>query len=146
MLRVWKIFGCLQASYVVAARPMLYHCSNTAGSLCLVGSKTYKDATVITQVLDSGTQGKLSRAKQICPRGETHARLPSPPKSQSNGWSAWEGQTLGEFYPNQDPRGNSSGSAVGLSLDLAAFTVAVEVRTFDPKFSFFVECLLTRAR
>ncbi|KAJ5687403.1 hypothetical protein N7536_010022 [Penicillium majusculum] len=94
--------------------------NNTAGSLCLVGSKTHKEASVISRFRNAGAiiLGKANMSQWGNSR--------SSPKSQSNGWSAWGGQTLGAFYPNQDPRGSSSGSAVAMSLDLASFTVGVE--------------------
>lgn len=98
----------------------------TAGSLCLVGSKTHKEASVISRFRNAGAiiLGKANMSQWGNSR--------SSPKSQSNGWSAWGGQTLGAFYPNQDPCGSSSGSAVAMSLDLASFTVGVEVRTLLP--------------
>ena len=97
--------------------------NNTAGSLRLVGSKTYKEASVITQLRKAGAI--ILRKPNMPQWGNSR----SSPKS-SNGWSAWGGQTLGRFYPNQDPCGSSSGSAVAMSPDLAAFMVGVEVKNF----------------
>lgn len=37
----------------------------------------------------------------------------------SNGWSAYTGQTIGGYFPGQDPSGSSSGSGVSSSLGLA---------------------------
>lgn len=95
--------------------------NNTAGSLCLVGAKTRKEASVITRLRKAGAiiLGKANMSQWGSCRSSS--------KTQSNGWSAWGGQTLGAFHPNQDPCGSSSGSAVAMALDLAAFTVGVEV-------------------
>jgi len=44
----------------------------------------------------------------------------------SNGWSSHGGQTLGAYYQNQDPQGSSSGSAVAVSVGLAAAAIGTE--------------------
>ena len=47
--------------------------------------------------------------------------------NSSNGWNARGGQTYGAYYPQQDPSGSSSGSAVSTDLGLAAVTLGSEV-------------------
>jgi amidase len=44
----------------------------------------------------------------------------------SNGWSAIGGQTIGAYYPGQDPSGSSSGSGVSSSLGLALAALGTE--------------------
>jgi amidase len=54
------------------------------------------------------------------------AQMRSRKASSSHGWSAYGGQTLGAYYPQQDPSGSSSGSAVAISIGLALGSLATE--------------------
>ena len=47
--------------------------------------------------------------------------------SSSHGWSAYGGQVYGAYYPEQDPSGSSSGSAVAVSVGLALGALGTEV-------------------
>ena len=46
--------------------------------------------------------------------------------SSSHGWSGYGGQPLGAYYPQQDPSGSSSGSAIAASMGLALGALATE--------------------
>ncbi|KAI1617985.1 glutamyl-tRNA amidotransferase subunit A [Exophiala viscosa] len=94
--------------------------NNTAGSYCLVGAKTKKEASLITRLRKAGAiiLGKANMSEWGNSR--------SSAKHQSNGWSAWQGQTFGVYHDLQDPCGSSSGSGVALTLGLAAATIGVE--------------------
>ena len=54
------------------------------------------------------------------------AQCRSRKASSSHGWSAYGGQALGAYYPQQDPSGSSSGSAVAVSVGLALGSLATE--------------------
>lgn len=54
------------------------------------------------------------------------AQCRSRKASSSHGWSSYGGQVLGAYYPQQDPSGSSSGSAVAVSIGLAMGSIATE--------------------
>ena len=54
------------------------------------------------------------------------AQCRSRKSSSSHGWSAYAGQAYGAYYPQQDPSGSSSGSAVAVSIGLALGALATE--------------------
>ncbi|MCJ1453669.1 hypothetical protein MMC28_004017 [Mycoblastus sanguinarius] len=54
------------------------------------------------------------------------AQMRSRKKSSSHGWSAYGGQVLGAYYPQQDPSGSSSGSAIAAAIGLAVGALATE--------------------
>ena len=54
------------------------------------------------------------------------AQMRSREASSSHGWSAYGGQPLGAYYPQQDPSGSSSGSAIAASIGLAPGALATE--------------------
>ncbi|KAL8708444.1 MAG: hypothetical protein Q9220_006668 [cf. Caloplaca sp. 1 TL-2023] len=54
------------------------------------------------------------------------AQCRSRKASSSHGWSAYGGQVLGAYYPQQDPSGSSSGSAVAVSIGLTLGSIATE--------------------
>lgn len=95
--------------------------NNTAGSYCLVGSKTKNEASLITRLRKAGAiiLGKANTSEWGNSR--------SSGDNASNGWSSWGGQTYGVYYEKQDPCGSSSGSATSMALGLAAVTIGVEV-------------------
>ncbi|RMJ13899.1 hypothetical protein BHE90_004375 [Fusarium euwallaceae] len=93
--------------------------NNTAGSYALVGAKVPTDSTVARKLREAGAiiLGKTNPSEW----GNFRVSLNS-----SNGWSAYGGQTYGPFYPNQDPSGSSSGSAVAAALGLATVSLGGE--------------------
>ena len=54
------------------------------------------------------------------------AQMRSRRVSSSHGWSGYGGQPLGAHYPQQDPSGSSSGSAIAASIGLALGAQATE--------------------
>lgn len=54
------------------------------------------------------------------------AQCRSRKASSSHGWSAYGGQVFGAYYPQQDPSGSSSGSAVAVSIGLAVGSIGTE--------------------
>jgi len=94
--------------------------NNTAGSYCLVGSKTKKESSLIARLRKAGAiiLGKANTSEWGNNR--------SSGGNSSNGWSAWGGQTYGVYANAQDPCGSSSGSATSMALGLAVATIGVE--------------------
>lgn len=94
---------------------------NTAGSVCLAGSRAKKESSVITRLRAAGAiiLGKANMSEWGNGRSSS--------KTASNGWSAVGNQTYGIYHLQQDPCGSSSGSAVAVALGLAAGAVGVEV-------------------
>ena len=79
-----------------------------------------REATVVTKLRDAGAVilGKATMGEW--------AQYRSRRASSSHGWSAYGGQALGAYYPQQDPSGSSSGSAVAASIGLALGSLATE--------------------
>ena len=94
--------------------------NTTAGSYALLGARPMYEATVSRKLRAAGAiiLGKATMGEW--------AQFRSSIASSSHGWSAYGGQTLGAFYPQQDPHGSSSGSAVAASVGLAAGALATE--------------------
>ncbi|KAL8798816.1 MAG: hypothetical protein Q9182_006360 [Xanthomendoza sp. 2 TL-2023] len=94
--------------------------NNTAGSYALVGAKVSRESSIVTRLRDAGAVilGKATMGEW--------AQCRSRKASSSHGWSAYGGQVLGAYYPQQDPSGSSSGSAVAVSLGLALGSIATE--------------------
>ncbi len=92
----------------------------TAGSFALLGAAVSRESTVVTKLRDAGAVilGKATMGEW--------AQCRSRRASSSHGWSAYGGQCLGGYYPQQDPSGSSSGSAVAVSLGLALGALATE--------------------
>lgn len=92
--------------------------NNTAGSYALLGAKVPEDSTVVAKLRKAGAVilGKANLSQWAACRS-TNA---------SQGWSAYGGQTVGAYFPDQDPSGSSSGSAVGSSLGLAWASLGTE--------------------
>ncbi|KAL8696492.1 MAG: hypothetical protein Q9224_002766 [Gallowayella concinna] len=90
------------------------------GSYALVGAKVSRESSVVTKLRDAGAVilGKATMGEW--------AQCRSRKASSSHGWSAYGGQVLGAYYPQQDPSGSSSGSAVAVSLGLALGSIATE--------------------
>ncbi|PWY94103.1 amidase [Aspergillus sclerotioniger CBS 115572] len=89
-----------------------------AGSWALVGSKVSADSTVVAKLRDNGLiiLGKTSLSEWANFRS----------LNSSNGWSGRGGNTYGAYYPDQDPNGSSSGSAVATDLGLIPFALGTE--------------------
>jgi amidase len=85
--------------------------NNTAGSYALLGAKPREDSTVAAKLRRSGAiiLGKANLSQWAGMRGA----------NVSEGWSAYGGQTTGAYFPDQEPSGSSSGSAVAASVGLA---------------------------
>lgn len=92
--------------------------NTTAGSYALLGSKVAEDSTVVKKLRRAGAVilGKTNLSEWSYTRG---FNIPA-------GWSAYGGQTLGAYFPGQDPSGSSSGSAVATSIGLAWAALGVE--------------------
>lgn len=85
--------------------------NTTAGSFALLGAQVNEDSTVVAKLRQAGAiiLGKANMSQWAACR-----ELDSP-----DGWSAYGGQTLGAYFPNQNPKGSSSGSAVAASVGMA---------------------------
>ncbi|KAL8952820.1 MAG: hypothetical protein Q9222_001292 [Ikaeria aurantiellina] len=94
--------------------------TSEAGSYALVGAKVSRESSVVTKLRDAGAVilGKATMGEW--------AQCRSRKASSSHGWSAYGGQVLGAYYPQQDPSGSSSGSAVAVSIGLTLGSIATE--------------------
>ncbi|KAF2141126.1 uncharacterized protein K452DRAFT_229176 [Aplosporella prunicola CBS 121167] len=92
--------------------------NTTAGTYALLGTQTQKDAMVVKKLRDAGAVilGKTNLSQFSGYRS----------RNSSNGWSAYGGQATGPYYPNQDPSGSSSGSAVAAALALSLGALGTE--------------------
>lgn len=92
--------------------------NTTAGSYALLGSTVKADSTIARKLREAGAiiLGKTNLSQWAFYRSS----------NSTSGWSALGGQTYGAYYPNQDPNGSSSGSAVAASLGLAAGSLGTE--------------------
>ncbi|OAA49192.1 glutamyl-tRNA(Gln) amidotransferase subunit A [Beauveria brongniartii RCEF 3172] len=92
--------------------------NNTAGSTALLGAKLKEDSTIIKKLREAGAVilGKANLSQWAGSRS----------LQASNGWSAHGGQTIGAYYPEQDPDGSSSGSAVASSIGLAWASIGTQ--------------------
>lgn len=91
---------------------------NTAGSYALAGAKLPRDSTLAAKLRKAGAVilGKANLSQWANFRSD----------NSSNGWSALGGQVIGGYFPDQDPSGSSSGSAVASSLGLAFASLGSE--------------------
>lgn len=92
--------------------------NNTAGSWSLLGAKVPRDSTMAAKLRKAGAiiLGKTNLSQWANYRSD----------NTSNGWSAYGGQTMGAYYPKQDPSGSSSGSGVSSSIGLALAALGTE--------------------
>ncbi|KAI1121099.1 putative amidase [Nemania abortiva] len=90
----------------------------TAGSLCLLGARTHKEAAVIEKLRAAGAVilGKTNLAEWGMVRTS----------KGGSGWTARGGLTRGAYVENMKASGSSSGSAVSAALGLAAVCVGAE--------------------
>jgi amidase len=91
---------------------------NTAGSYALLGATVPRDSAMAAKLREAGAVilGKTNLSQWANFRS----------LNSSNGWSAYGGQTVGAYLPNQDPSGSSSGSGVASSLGLALAALGTE--------------------
>ncbi|KIW72248.1 hypothetical protein PV04_00456 [Phialophora macrospora] len=91
---------------------------NTAGSYALAGARVPRDSTIAAKLRKAGAiiLGKTNLSQWANYRSY----------NTSNGWSAIAGQTVGAYFPGQDPSGSSSGSGVSSSLGLALAALGTE--------------------
>ncbi|EFW86819.1 amidase family protein [Pseudomonas savastanoi] len=90
----------------------------TAGALAMVGSPAPHDAFVVKRLREAGAIiiGKANLSEWAFFRGE------NPP----SGWSGRGGQTLHPYNLSVDPRGSSTGSAVGLAAGFSPLALGTE--------------------
>lgn len=91
--------------------------NTTAGSFSLLGSIVPSDSGVVKKLRAAGAiiLGKTNLSEFSHFRG-----------ALASGWSGRGGQGSGAYYPNADPCGSSSGSAVAGSIGLAAVVLGTE--------------------
>ncbi|KAL8691450.1 MAG: hypothetical protein Q9218_003333 [Villophora microphyllina] len=92
--------------------------STTAGSFALLGATLPQDSTIAAKLRAAGViiLGKTNLSQWANFRSN----------NSTNGWSAYGGQTLGAYFPEQDPSGSSSGSGVASSIGLALASLGSE--------------------
>ncbi|GAM34993.1 hypothetical protein TCE0_015r02939 [Talaromyces pinophilus] len=92
----------------------------TAGSLCLLGAKPEREATIVELLRRAGAVllGKTNLSEW--------ANFRSAGDNATDGWSARGGQTYAPYLERQNPCGSSSGSAVAAAVGLAAATIGTE--------------------
>lgn len=85
--------------------------NNSAGSYALLGAKVPEDSTIAAKLRKAGAiiLGKSNLSQWAASREFIN----------HEGWSAYGGQAMGAYFPNQDPRGSSSGSAISSSIGLS---------------------------
>ncbi|KZV98313.1 amidase signature enzyme [Exidia glandulosa HHB12029] len=91
--------------------------NTTAGSFTLLDSVPPRDATVTAKLRKAGAiiLGKANLSEWAHFRG-----------GLASGWSGRGGQATNAYFPNADPSGSSSGSAISASIGLAAATLGSE--------------------
>ncbi|KAG6875281.1 hypothetical protein C0992_004471 [Termitomyces sp. T32_za158] len=89
----------------------------TAGTFALQHSIVPDDAEIVKRLRAAGAiiLGKTNLSELAHYRGKC-----------ASGWSGVGGQTTNAYYPGADPSGSSSGSAVAVSIGLAAFAIGTE--------------------
>lgn len=92
--------------------------NNTAGSYALLGAKVYEDSTIAAKLRKAGAiiLGKANLSQWAASRE----------LAMHEGWSAHGGQAVGAYFPKQNPRGSSSGSAIAASIGLAWAAVGTD--------------------
>lgn len=92
--------------------------NNTAGSFALLGAIPPSDSTIAAKLKAAGAIiiGKCNLSQWANYRSS----------NSTNGWTSRGGQTMGAYYPMQDPSGSSSGPGVVSSIGLVAAAVGTE--------------------
>ncbi|KAK2770626.1 hypothetical protein FQN53_005410 [Emmonsiellopsis sp. PD_33] len=90
----------------------------TAGSYALVNAELPEDSTIVSKLKKSGVIiiGMAGMSQWANFRS----------LNSSNGWSAYGGQVVAAYHPEQDPSGSSSGSGVASDLGLSFATLGTE--------------------
>ncbi|PVH68788.1 amidase signature enzyme [Cadophora sp. DSE1049] len=90
----------------------------SAGSFALLGAKPAMESSLVTRLRNAGViiLGKSNLSEWANFRAT----------NSSSGWSPRGGQTMGTYYPNSNPAGSSSGSAVGTALGLCTAALGTE--------------------
>ena len=85
-----------------------------------MGARVSEGATVVSRLRKAGAVilGKANLSEWAGARSSFNT---------SQGWSGYGGQTVGAYLPDQNPSGSSSGSAVAVSIGLAAAALGTEV-------------------
>ncbi|KAL2692539.1 hypothetical protein Neosp_002949 [[Neocosmospora] mangrovei] len=93
--------------------------TSSSGCTGLLDAKPRLEATVVRKLRDAGAVilGKTTASQWANFRS---------PDTVPSGWSATTGQCFGAFHDGQTPSGSSSGSAVAMSLGLAAVSLGTE--------------------
>lgn len=108
--------------------------NNTAGSFALVGA-IRNDSTVISRLRKAGviflgthTSYTWHHFRSYFSLGKTNPDEFSHFKAEPLplGWSAVGNQSTNPYYPNGDPSGSSSGSAIATAIGLSTFTLGGE--------------------
>ncbi|OQD62184.1 hypothetical protein PENPOL_c004G05322 [Penicillium polonicum] len=94
------------------------HMEASAGSFALLGAKPAGECSTITRLRRAGAVilGKTNLSEWANFRAV----------NSSSGWSPRGGQTMGAYYPNSQPSGSSSGSAVAAALGLSFAALGTE--------------------
>ncbi|KAJ5113778.1 glutamyl-tRNA amidotransferase subunit A [Penicillium angulare] len=94
------------------------HMEASSGSLALLGAKPVGECSTVTKLRRAGVVilGKTNLSEWANFRAV----------NSSSGWSPRGGQTMGAYYPNSQPSGSSSGSAVATSLGLCYAALGTE--------------------
>ncbi|KAK6542318.1 hypothetical protein TWF694_006277 [Orbilia ellipsospora] len=92
--------------------------NTTAGSYALLGAVPPSDSTMAAKLRDAGAiiLGKSGMSEWANYRSS----------NGTSGWGARHGQITSAYYPNLDPSGSSSGSAIATDLGLSLATLGTE--------------------
>ncbi|KAF3928621.1 hypothetical protein AA313_de0205030 [Arthrobotrys entomopaga] len=92
--------------------------NTTAGSYALLGAVPPSDSTIAAKLRDAGViiLGKSGMSEWANYRST----------NGTSGWGARHGQITSAYYPNLDPSGSSSGSAIATDLGLSLATLGTE--------------------
>jgi len=95
--------------------------NNTAGSVCMLGSKVKSEATMITKLRRAGAiiLGKTNMSEWAGARSNGE-------NSTTIGWSAVGGECRAAYVVDQSPSGSSGGSASAVSVGLAPVALGTE--------------------
>jgi amidase len=93
--------------------------NGAAGSIALLGSKPPREATVAQKLRKAGAVllAKTNLSEWANIRSSNHCA----------GWSPRGGFSKGVYYPDMNPQGSSSGSAVSSAIGLSFASLGTEV-------------------
>ena len=86
-----------------------------------MGARVSEESTVVSRLRKAGAiiLGKANLSEWAGARSSFN--------TSDQGWSGYGGQTVGAYLLDQNPSGSSSGSAVAVSIGLAAAALGTEV-------------------